>query len=71
VTGGMSSPEELTFVIGRRLRQIVVRLHVVRRQQPAPHLAVNRRVQGTISDSDALRSTAVPKLKVRAVPVAL
>jgi hypothetical protein len=27
----MSSPEELTFVVGRRLRPIVVVLHVVRR----------------------------------------
>jgi hypothetical protein len=34
----MSSPEELTFVVGRWLRPIVVVLHVVRRMtfQPIP-----------------------------------
>ena len=31
----MSSPEELTFVIGRWLRPIVAVLHVVRRMIPA------------------------------------
>ena len=32
----MSSPEELTFVVGRWLRPIVVVLHVVRRLRSMP-----------------------------------
>jgi hypothetical protein len=32
----MSSAEELTFVVGRRLRPIVVLLHVVRRLRLTP-----------------------------------
>jgi hypothetical protein len=32
----MSSPEELTFVVGRRLRPIVAVLHVVRRMTFQP-----------------------------------
>ena len=32
----MSSPEELTLVIGRWLRPVVAVLHVVRRFKPAP-----------------------------------
>ena len=45
----MSSPEELTFVVGRWLRPIVVVLHVVRRMTFSRHLAVNKGVRRSIS----------------------
>jgi len=40
----MSSPEELTFVVGRWLRPIVAVLHVVRWVLPAP---ISSREQGS------------------------
>jgi hypothetical protein len=40
----MSSPEELTFVVGRWLRPIVVVLHVVRRMSFQP---ISSREQGS------------------------
>ena len=40
----MSSPEELTFVVGRLLRPIVVVLHVVRRMTLQP---ISSREQGS------------------------
>jgi hypothetical protein len=40
----MSSPEELTFVVGRWLRPIVIVLHVVRRMTFQP---ISSREQGS------------------------
>jgi len=42
----MSSPEELTFVVGRWLRPIVAVLHVVRRMTLQP---ISSREQGSTS----------------------
>jgi hypothetical protein len=44
----MSSPEELTFVIGRWLRPIVLVLDVVRRIRPAP--ISSREQEGTAAN---------------------
>ena len=38
----MSSPEELTLVVGRWLRPVVAVMHVVRWLKVQRHLAVNR-----------------------------
>jgi hypothetical protein len=60
----MSSPEELTFVIGRWVRPIALVLHVVRRLRRGRHLAVNKGVRRSISDSGVIRSTGVPNVKM-------
>lgn len=61
----MSSPEELTFVIGRWPWPIVLMLNVVCRLRGlGRHIAVNRGVRRSISDSGAIRSTGVPNVKM-------
>lgn len=52
----MSSPEELTFVVGRWLRPIVAVLHLVRWLKA---VATSSREQMSISDSGAIRSDLV------------
>ena len=61
----MSSPEELTFVVGRWLRPIIAVLYVVRRLGFWPTSSREQAEYGaSISDSGAVRSTGVPNVKM-------